>query len=73
VAKDKADKKKSKSKSKSKEVEVKSKKKKASGEMQLGSLATTYRPNTLNDLVGQEQTVRRFAVCSRAVRCRNRF
>lgn len=53
MAKDKSDKK----KSKSKEAEKKVKKSKKSGELKLGSLAVEYRPHTINDLVGQEQTV----------------
>ena len=58
MAKDKeVDKKKKKKKSSEKEVEVKAKKKKPKGEMKLGSLAVEYRPQSLNDLVGQEQTV----------------
>lgn len=48
------DKKKSK---KSKDVEKKAKKKKPSGEMKLSNLSVEYRPNSINDLVGQEQTV----------------
>lgn len=54
MAKDKSDKKKSKSKDAEKKVK---KEKKVKGEMQLTSLAVEYRPRSINDLVGQEQTV----------------
>lgn len=57
MAKDKDVEKKKKKKSSEKEVEVKAKKKKPKGEMRLSNLAVEYRPNSINDLVGQQQTV----------------
>lgn len=48
------DKKKSK---KSKDVEKSAKKKKNKSELKFGNMAVNYRPNSINELVGQEQTV----------------